>query len=197
MTTATASLPTTKAILPPTPQAFLQTWFSTCPSDQILELRAIRPTDHHVIQEWFALDAVGELFGRACELVEEYDCYFPVCPRIHPRGDKASVTHAPGLWADLDFKRFADGEAGALRKLAAFPLPPSWIIATGGGFHLYWKLNQAVRWDASMQGRLHGIVRMLDADPAATDRSRVLRIPGTFNHKYQNCQVRIIAWPTD
>ncbi len=180
---------------PPRPSEFLHAWFSTCP-DQFIELRAIRVSDRYVHQAFFTMDAIGELVGIAFSLVEEYDVYFGVCPRIRPRGDKDSVTHAPGLWVDLDFKKFQDGEAGALRKLAEFPLPPTWMVATGGGFHLYWHLRQAALADAAFEGRLKGIVRALDADPAATDRSRVLRIPGTFNHKYTDAQVRIVGWPT-
>ncbi len=180
----------------PRPSEFLRAWFSTCPRDQFLELRALPASDHDVIQEFFTLDAVGDLIGRAFSLVDDHDCYFGVCPRIRPHGDKASVTHAPGLWVDLDFKRFQDGEAGALRKLAEFPLPPTWMVATGGGFHLYWQLRQAAHADAAFEGRLKGIVRALDADPAATDRSRVLRIPGTFNHKFPDFQVRVVSWPT-
>jgi hypothetical protein len=195
-TTLAVGSPTVKTTLPPRPPDFLRAWFATCPSDQFVELRAIRVSDHHVHQEFFTLDAMNDLYARACELVEEYDDYFGVCPRIRPQGRKEDVTHAPGLWADLDFKGFPDGEAGALRKLGEFPVPPSWIVATGGGFHIYWKLREAVTADAAFEARLKGIVHALDADPAATDRSRVLRIPGTFNHKYPDCQVRILKWPT-
>lgn len=180
----------------PTPTEFLRAWFSRCPADQFLELRAIHHQTRAIEQKFYTLDAAGDLFGDACRLVETHDCYFGACPRIRPRGDKASVTHAPGLWADLDFKRFADGEAGALRKLAGFPLPPTWLVGTGGGFHAYWQLGQAVCADGAFEGRLKGIVKALDADPAATDRCRVLRIPGTFNHKYPNCMVEILTWPT-
>jgi hypothetical protein len=197
MTTAAhaPTLPAPVTTRPPRPSQFLASWFSTCPRDQFVELRAIRASDRHVHQAFFAMDATSELVGAAFSLVEECDVYFGVCPRIRPRGDKESVTHAPGLWADLDFKRFADGEAGALRKLGEFPLPPSWLVAIGGGFHCYWQLRQAAPADAVFEGRLKGIARALNADPAATDRSRVLRIPGTW-HQAREFQVRIISWPT-
>jgi putative DNA primase/helicase len=132
--------------------------------------------------------------GRAFALVEEYDAYFGVCPRIRPDGSKASVTRAPGLWADLDFKRFADAEAGALRALAAFPVPVTWVIATGGGFHVYWKLRTPARADRNLEGRLKGIAKTLNADPAATDTARVLRVPGSW-HLRRDYQVRIVTWP--
>jgi hypothetical protein len=36
---------------------------------------------------------------------------------------------------------------------------------------------------------------MLGADPAATDLARVLRVPGTWNHK-RDFQVKVLSWPT-
>jgi putative DNA primase/helicase len=139
---------------------------------------------------------VEELAAASHRHADQFACYFGLCPRVRPRGDKKSVTHAPGLWADLDFKRFEDGEAGTLRSLAAFPLPPTWIVATGGGYHLYWQLREAVRADASFEGRLKAIAKALNADPAATERARVFRVPGSFNFKYQpEPQVRILRWP--
>ena len=182
-------------ILPPRPSQFLRDWFARCPSDQFLELRAIHAATKRVTQDFFALDAIDDLVGRAFSLVDEYDCFFGVCPRTRPKGDAASVTHAPGFFCDLDWKRFSEGEAGALRALAEFPLRPSWIIATGGGYHVYWRLKTPIRADASFEARLKALARILDADPAATDRARVLRVPGTW-HSKRDFQVRILSWPT-
>ena len=196
MTTATVTLPTVKTALPPTPTMFLRAWFASCPADQLVEIRAIHAIDGAIRQEFFTLDALDDLYGLACQLVEDYHVYFGVCPRTRPQGRKQDVTHAPGLWVDLDFKRFDESESGALRTLGEFPLPPTWLVATGGGFHVYWQLKHAVCADAAFEGRLKGVVKTLNADPAATDRSRVLRIPGTFNHKYPDCQVRIVSWPS-
>jgi len=180
----------------PRPTEFLRAWFAGCPADHLLELRAFHAETAAVHQAFFTLDAIDELYGQACHLVETHDCYFGAAPRVRPRGRKQDVTMTPGLWCDLDFKRFEGGEAEALRKLADFPLPPAWIIASGGGFHLYWKLTTPVKADADFEQRLKGLVRALNADPAATDRCRVLRIPGTFTRKYPDCQVRIVAWPS-
>ncbi len=182
-------------VSPPRPSEFLTSWFEGCPRDQLLELRALRVPDRRPHQEFFAMDAIGELLGRAFSLVEGHDCYFGTCPRIRPRGDKASVTLAPGLWVDLDFKRFEDGEAGALRTLGEFHLPPTWLVGTGGGFHCYWALTEVARADASFERKLKGLARTLNADPAATDVSRVLRVPGTW-HVKRDFQVRILSWPT-
>jgi hypothetical protein len=166
-----------------------------CPPDQFLELRALHATTKKPVQHFFTLDAVDDLVGRAFSLVEDFDCYFSVCPRVRPRGNAASVTHALGFWCDLDFKRFEDGEAGALRALAEFSLRPTWIIGTGGGFHVYWKLREPVRADATFECRVKSLAKMLGADPAATDLARVLRVPGTWNHK-RDFQVKVLSWPT-
>ena len=180
-------------VVAPTPTLFLRSWFAGCPSDQFMELRAFHVQTKAAYQEFFRLDAVAELYGRACSLVEDYHIYFGTAPRIRPKGDKASVTHTPGLWADLDFKRFPDGERGARLGLGAFPIPATWVIGTGGGYHVYWKLREPVQADSDFEARLKGVVKALGADPAATDRCRVLRVPGTFNHKYPECQVRILS----
>jgi len=142
------------------------------------------------------MDAIDEAVGHAFSLVENHDVYFGTCPRVRPQGDKSAVTTAPGFWCDLDFKRFPEGEAEVLRQLAEFPLRPTWIIATGGGFHIYWKLVAPTKADATFEARLKGLARTLNADPAATDRSRVLRIPGTWNLK-RDFQVRILSWPSN
>jgi len=179
----------------PTPTEFLRHWFDGTPTDQFLELRALPIGIRKRFQEFFTLDAVPDLVGRAFSLVEDFDCYFSVCPRVRPRGDAASVTHAPGFWCDLDFKRFQDGEAGALRALAEFSLRPTWIIGTGGGFHVYWKLRAPVHADTAFECRVKSLAKMLGADLAATDLARVLRVPGTWNHK-RDFQVKVLSWPT-
>ncbi len=180
--------------LPPRPSEFLSAWFSGCPRDQFIELRALSVPDKAVHQRFFTLDAIADLVGHAFSLVEDHDVYFGTAPRVRPRGTKADVTHAPGLWADLDFKRFEDGEAGVLRTLSEFQLPPTWIIGTGGGFHCYWALTAPSPADAHFERKLKGLARTLNADPAATDVSRVLRVPGTWNLK-RDFQVRILSWP--
>jgi hypothetical protein len=45
------------------------------------------------------------------------------------------------LFVDLDFKDFGS-EAEARSRLAAFPLPPSIIVASGGGLQCYWRLTE-------------------------------------------------------
>lgn len=59
-------------ILPPRPSEFFRHWFARCPSDQFLELRAIHAQDKSIRQEFFTADAVDDLIGLSCSLVEDH-----------------------------------------------------------------------------------------------------------------------------
>ena len=83
-----------------------------------------------------------------------------------------------------------------------FPLRPTMLIDSGGGFQCYWLFREAVRLTAAegpqagtpapldahpMIAQVKGINRALalplGGDVAATDAARILRLPGTFNMK--------------
>ena len=85
-----------------------------------------------------------------------------------------------------------DNRQEALDALEQFlfttQLPSPLITSSGGGFHVYWLLNEPIAADEWRQhaARLRHAAqtRGLRADPArTTDVSSVLRVVGTFNHK--------------
>jgi DNA-binding transcriptional ArsR family regulator len=118
------------------------------------------------------------------------------------RGERnaAGVTHIAAAWADVDFKHFGGDREAALSALDRFALPPSIVVETGGGFQAYWRLDAAVTSDFSRLEALNrGLARALG--PAGgqlddvSDRARVLRVPGTFNLKYDPPRlVNIVQW---
>lgn len=62
-----------------------------------------------------------------------------------------------------------------------FPLPPSIIVDSGHGHHLYWLLRDAAPVaDASLA--MKGIAKEIGGDNTH-DPARILRIPGTMNYK--------------
>ncbi len=69
----------------------------------------------------------------------------------------------------------------------ALPYPPSVIIDSGGGYHCYWLLRHTVPIDETnrddVQVIQHAWVQMADGDRGAADLRRVLRLPGSYNHK--------------
>jgi hypothetical protein len=82
----------------------------------------------------------------------------------------------------LDFDR--DGTAAVEKLIAREDLPkPNYLINTSPDkWQVMWKVRDFGKDQAEDLQR--ALVRELGADPAATDCSRVLRLPGFFNHKY-------------
>jgi hypothetical protein len=93
---------------------------------------------------------------------------------------KAEVETIRHLYLDFD----DDGTAAVERLLARSNLPkPNYLINTSPDkWQVVWKVQGIGKEQAeSFQRELS---RQTGADPAATDCSRVLRLPGFFNHKY-------------
>jgi len=114
--------------------------------------------------------------------------YFGVCPRSRKDGSKASVDSVGCLWVDVDGKGFGGGKVEALAAIRRFPLPPSFIVDSGGGYHLYWLLREAELIEGQrdivrVERYLRGLADTLGADRSAAELARILRVPGTFNLK--------------
>lgn len=126
-----------------------------------------------------------------------------------------AVTGIPGLWVDLDF---ADGDAHkkqnlptqaeALEFIADFEratTPATVIVNSGHGYQLWWLFaepwlfaDQAARERASSLQRwwvytIRDAARARGWDVDATiDLARVMRLPGTVNHKSEPVPVTIL-----
>lgn len=121
----------------------------------------------------------------------------------NPGRQGGHATSAKSFWLDIDCgeDKAARGDGyptqhGALAALAEFTdacqlPPPTYVVNSGGGVHVYWCLVKeipAVNWKpvANMLKTLtahHGLI----ADPTRTaDLASVLRPPGTHNHKLAN-----------
>jgi primase-like protein/uncharacterized protein DUF3987 len=157
--------------------------------------RAIRGEDIRVAFH----ASVAELLGdRAMERLgsDGWHCYFGVAPRRGRDGTKDGCAGVPALWADLDAKDFSRDRGEGKRRIVEqleqrlpAPLHPSALIDSGGGYQAYWFLREfAVIGDdwytvETLEGYLRGLQRHLGADPARTDVSSILRLPGTVNWK--------------
>jgi len=120
------------------------------------------------------------------------DIYYGVDPRRKGQGGKKeAVSRVLYLHIDLDDKHFADGRAGAVAALNAFPLPPTWVIATGGGLQVLWALAEPLVLsgpDDPQIAEVEGIIARLAVALGNLDKthdiSRVFRLPGSRNYKY-------------
>lgn len=129
------------------------------------------------------LDAVDEILRR-----HHYrDVFFGVAVRTSRRdGSLTNCGALPALFADIDFKNFNSEEDGRAR-IDACPLAPSVLVHTGGGLHAYWFLNEPLdlqREARAAKAYLRKLARFLQADMAAAEPARILRVPTTTNGKY-------------
>lgn len=169
--------------------AFLVERFRDLRPHERVEVRSFERDNRPGPRSWHA---DPEEAGRLALTLSRYlAVYYGVCPRTDRGGKKCHVTSVFDLWADVDDKRFLDGRAGAVAALAAFPLPPTWGIDSGGGLQAYWRLrtplyltgitDPLVARVEGIQQRLYAALGNLDS---VQDLSRVLRVPGTYNGKY-------------
>lgn len=93
------------------------------------------------------------------------------------------------LYTEYDAKDFGGDKDAAMAAADSVTPPPSVLIDSGGGYHLYWLLDEP--WiletdeDRMEAKRLQSAwVAYAGGDPAVKDLARVLRVPGTFNYKY-------------
>jgi len=122
--------------------------------------------------------------ARHIERCSNTNVFFGVATRDGKGGTKENIVNIPAVWNDCDFKDTPIKQLG--KNLKQFPFKPSIIIRSGGGAHLYWLLNEpAEKSDIeAVEDVNRRIAHALGGDQSATEAARVLRVPGTLNHKY-------------
>ncbi len=99
------------------------------------------------------------------------------------------------LFAEFDAKNYGDIKAdleGAKQKvldhIKALPIPPSMLIDSGGGYHVYHFLKHPfiIENDATrllIAGKLKTWVKKIGGSKGVNDLTRIFRVPGTQNDK--------------
>ncbi len=146
--------------------------------------------------EWFS--SPDEAAKRALELdsVEGMDVYLAIASYTNRHGRTAAeVAHKRSLYLDLDVgegKPFQSQQAAviALKEFCdKCRLPfPAILVNSGKGWHAHWPLTEEMTPDqwrtAAANLRLACEIHDFPADHSVTtDITRVLRVPGTRNHK--------------
>jgi excisionase family DNA binding protein len=72
---------------------------------------------------------------------------------------------------------------GSVENSSVVPKPNYVLTSSPGKFQVVWKVEGMSLEEA--EGLLHALARELGGDPAATDATRVLRLPGFANKKYE------------
>jgi len=199
----------------PSPIADAVRFFSALYAGQtgILELRTVplsQSAEHRilagrlrtfipVVDGKFAVNPIAR-FMRETH-TRRMPAYFGVALRTQSavkdrKGDRGHCHWLTAFYVDADFKLL--GEVETRRRLAEFPLPPSIIVNSGGGLHLYWLLRTPLDLQRDYPGA-QSILRRLAkgvagiADIVASEPARVLRIPGSLNFKKDYDPPRVVT----
>lgn len=135
--------------------------------------------------------ARSKFFEGVNAMMEEYkppknaDIYFGVFTRARKNGTAGACKSTKALF--LDFDNLTIEEVKKRLETAGLP-EPSFFVNSGHGIHCYWILNEPAKEVTSI---LKGMARATGADPRPVDKPRVMRLPGTFNHKADpvRCQI--------
>lgn len=137
------------------------------------------PGDDAGIAAWLA----GEAADR--------NVYFAHAERRAGAVQRRKVDLAAVHWlhADLDPAKGADVDTERARIEALLASPPegvpvaSLILDSGRGFQALWRLEEPLTDIPDVEARNRWLRDQLGGDPAAFDATRILRLPGTVNHK--------------
>jgi hypothetical protein len=167
---------------------------------------------------WLPANEQERIAQEAIRLSRAQDVYFgiglhPAPLGVHERGKADGVTCIPGFWADIDVRGPAHKAENlpptlqdAIELARAFDLPPAILTDSGHGLQAWWPFEEPwVFADDEDRKRAQQLSRQFYATlqeyaeerglriDNTSDLTRVLRLPGTVNHKLDPVPVRIIA----
>lgn len=180
---------------------FLTQWYDGCGGYAEITLLDDRYKDddekrRHPLTAWLPITDLSEKLPKAITAAQArnadgYGVYFGVTSRREKqpqgrRGGKDNAHQLPGLWADLDVGQTNIEKATV--ELATWVIPPTVIVATGGGVQAWWQFTEPLPVQTEDQRQfwervLRGLARVLNADSAVADVARVMRCPDTHNMK--------------
>lgn len=153
--------------------------------------------------EEFTADQIDAAAQYAIDLSKTHDVYVSMAvvggDTVGLRFSKASVTGGYLLWAEIDYEAGKDAHQGenlppslndSLSIPDAFGVAPSEIVHSGHGIHCYWFLDtflsrdELAKMELALMSAIKGYAQQRGWKvDSIFDVARVLRIPGTLNHK--------------
>jgi hypothetical protein len=147
------------------------------PAGGLYEIRYRARGERGMRQMFHRLDRPESLVEVTIGLGRHADVYIGCAPRRERHGGRAAINNVWTLWADID-------TPGAVERLAAFSPWPAIVVHTSPGhLHAWWSLRDPLRTDQAEEANRR-LVAYLGADARSTDAARILRMPGTLNHKH-------------
>lgn len=187
-----------------TPAEFIDTLYQHFDDGYLTLFSIDRTANRGRHTDWFTVTDARKAVDAALAMSDR-DVWFGVATRHQPlpdgaRGGDTDCVAIPAVWLDIDiagpnhkdqYKLPVDIDQ-ARKIIDTFPLPPSIIIDSGGGLHVYWQFDEPIyaddartilaRWAATWATNAESVDMRVDN---VFDLARVLRMPGTLNLKEQ------------
>ncbi len=120
------------------------------------------------------VDRLVALVRARCRRGEEV--FATPLTRQHPQPGRAGAILPAGVcWVDLD-------DPERVERLRVFAHRPHMVVASGGGLHAYWRLS-ATLGEGEVEQANRKLAGALGGDLKCTDAPRIMRVPGSVNHK--------------
>jgi hypothetical protein len=157
---------------------YLDVLMGDAPSDSFVEIR-YRVRETAMVAQFLARGESGRLENVVANRAPSTDVYVGCAPRSCWRGDKSAIDQVWTLWVECDGAESADAAQRVEPR-------PALVIASGSGsnVHAYWPLREPLRPREAEIANLR-LAKSVGADLACFDATRILRPPGTLNHKHE------------
>ena len=187
---------------------FLKTLFSNITEDCYLTIACKSPNSSGMPGLGYHINDLDKIIAVVNTNYSSKDVYFGMCPMKTPatfkqRGSVDDVAVVPMLWLDLDIAgpnhksaNYPKNLEEALKFLYTSPVVPTFINCSGGGLHAFYQLknhvsikdddNAAVMKELSKNFQQYFKTKGAQSGwklDGTADLSRVLRLPGSWNHK--------------
>ena len=136
-------------------------------------------------RKWYS--SVDEFMGKVsiiCSYLKTHrnGVFIGVVPRTEDKGgSKDFIDSGYAIWSDIDDKD-TGSRANTLANIKSLVLPPSCVVESGGGCHVYYFLNHpAAGPEIEAANKL--FIAATNGDRAASDCTRILRLPTSYHCK--------------
>lgn len=160
-------------------ERFLLALAGELPGERFLDVRWRRPGSR-MHRRFLPALQTSRAAALIASLAPRCDVYLGAALRDSDRhGGRSSIATSQMVWLESDHALTAE-------RLRAFACQPSILIASGTPGHVqaYWKLDRPHPADA-VEAVNRRLAYALAGDSGCADIARILRPPGTLNHKHQ------------
>ena len=109
--------------------------------------------------------------------------FFGVLPRTERSGKKSAVNGGNVIWSDIDDKD-TGGRQETWEYVEALPIPPSVVVESGGGLHIYYVLTEH-QTNETIEHMNKQLLHMVKGDKSAWNADRILRLPTSWHCKQE------------